>query len=304
MSTRGALGVSLIAALALLATACASGSAAHATADDPGPALASTQAEDASAAVASTSPSDAGAAVVVSDDGAASLGDDADVSGEASTSNEDAASPPSIGGPAVACDDTTSGVYVTPAGLPAMTMDARGAIVRCAFDSTLSLSDAASQLATASDTGVTATSGATVYRIAYRTYREDGVAGVSTARVYLPTTPRALPLPIIAVAHSTVGLAPSCAPSEDPTSLENLALPWAANGYAVIATDYAGLGNEGIQGYAANHDQAHSLLDSVRALRALVDPRALGDQVLLVGYSQGGGAVLAAQGLAGAYGAG
>jgi pimeloyl-ACP methyl ester carboxylesterase len=90
----------------------------------------------------------------------------------------------------------------------------------------------------------------------------------------------------------------------DPTSLQNLALPWAANGYAVIATDYAGLGNEGIQGYAGNHDQAHSVLDSVRALRALVDPRALGDQVLLVGYSQGGGAVLAAQGLAGTYGAG
>ena len=235
----------------------------------------------------------------MSEDGAASLGDDAGSPGDGS-----AASPPFVGGPAIACNDTPSGVYVTPSGLSPMTMGARGAIVRCALDTMLSQSDVATELTNASDTGVTATSGVTLYRIAYRTYREDGVPGVATARVYLPTNPRALPLPIIAVAHPTVGLAASCAPSEDPASLQNLALPWAASGFAVIATDYAGLGNEGVQGYAGNHDQAHSLLDSARALRALVDARAFDDRVVLVGHSQGGGAVLAAQGLAGAYGAG
>jgi pimeloyl-ACP methyl ester carboxylesterase len=36
----------------------------------------------------------------------------------------------------------------------------------------------------------------------------------------------------------------------------------------------------------------------------MLDPRVLDDRVLLVGYSQGGGAVLASQGLAGTYGAG
>jgi pimeloyl-ACP methyl ester carboxylesterase len=299
VSTRGLFGVTRIAALASLVSACAAGSGAQTTADDPGPAIASAS-SDASAA---GSPDEAGGASLVSEDGAASLGDPPG-SGDGGSSSVDAASPPSIGAPAIACNDIPSDVYVTPTGLAPMTMDARGAIVRCAFDSALSQTDVASELTTASDTGVTATSGVTLYRIAYRTYREDGVAGVSTARVYLPTTPRALPLPIIAVAHPTVGLATSCAPSEDPASLENLALPWAANGFAVVATDYAGLGNEGIQGYAGNHDQAHSLLDSVRALRALVDPRALGEQVVLVGHSQGGGAVLAAQGLAGTYGAG
>ena len=291
MSTRGAFGVSWVAALALLATACASGSAAQATADDQGPKIASAPTGDASSPTG-TSP-DGGS--LVSEDGAAWFGDDAGSPGEWSD-----ASPPVVVAPAIACNDTPSSVYVTPSGLSPMTTDARGAIVRCAFDTTLSQSDVATELTNASDTGVTATSGVTLYRIAYRTYREDGVPGVATARVYLPTNPRTLPLPIIAVAHPTVGLAASCAPSEDPASLQNLALPWAASGFAVVATDYAGLGNEGVQGYAGNHDQAHSLLDSARALRALVDARAFDDRVVLVGHSQGGGAVLAAQGLAGA----
>jgi pimeloyl-ACP methyl ester carboxylesterase len=289
MGTRGAFGVSIVVALAPMFVACASGGAAQATASDTGPTIATAQQSDAGSSIPPALP-DAGTPYV-NEDGAV-LESDA------------ASSPPSLSAPAIACDDTLTDVYVTPPGLSAMTMSSRGAIVRCAPDFSLTQSQVTAELSTAGDTGVTATSGTNVYRIAYRTYREDGVAGVSTARVYLPTTPSAVPLPIIAVAHSTVGLAPGCAPSEDPTSQENLALPWAANGYAVVATDYAGLGNEGIQGYVANHDEAHSLLDSVRALRALVDPRAFDDRVVLVGYSQGGGAVLAAQGLAGAYGAG
>ncbi len=206
--------------------------------------------------------------------------------------------------PGVACADAISDVYVTPGGLAAMTMAARGTLVRCAFDSSVDLPSVTSRLAAKSVTGITPTSATTIYRLAYRTYREDGVPGVSTARVYLPATPRSMPLPVVAVAHPTEGLAASCAPSLTPTDLDDLALPWAARGFAVIASDYAGLGNEGVQGYAANHDTAHSVLDSARALRALLDPAALDDRVLLIGYSQGGGAVLAAQGLAATYGAG
>jgi pimeloyl-ACP methyl ester carboxylesterase len=184
-----------------------------------------------------------------------------------------------------------------------MTMDLRGTILTCAQDVSYTVSDVTAKLAAKSVTGVVATSGMNFYRIAYRTYRDDGVPGISTAGVYLPTVPRALPMPVIAVAHPTEGLAASVTPSENATSLDDLALPWTAHGFAVIATDYAGQGNAGVQGYTDNHDQAHSLLDSVRALRALLDPSVLDQRVLLVGYSQGGGAVLASQGLAGSYGA-
>jgi dienelactone hydrolase len=206
--------------------------------------------------------------------------------------------------PAIACVDTSSDVYVDPPGLPAMTMALRGSIVRCAKDGPLSATDITSKLSAQSVTGITPTSETTVYRIAYRTYRDDGVAGISTARVYLPTKPRSLPLPVVAVAHPTVGLADGCTPSLDPSSLSDVALPWAARGFAVVAPDYAGLGNDGVQGYAANHDTAHSLLDGARALRAMLAPAALDTRVLLAGYSQGGGAVLASQALAGSYGAG
>jgi Secretory lipase len=206
--------------------------------------------------------------------------------------------------PAIACSDTLANVYVTPSNLPPMTMAERGDIVRCAPDVELTVYDENTDFASKSVTGVTPTTGVNLYRIAYRTYRDDGVPGVSTARVYLPQTPRSLPLPVVAVAHPTEGLAPSCTPSMDPTSLYDEALPWAASGFAVIASDYAGLGNAGVQGYFDNHDEAHSMLDSARALRALLPPSVLGDDVLLVGYSQGGGAVLASQGLASSYGAG
>jgi pimeloyl-ACP methyl ester carboxylesterase len=210
----------------------------------------------------------------------------------------------SASSPAIACPDRPGDVYVTPAGLPAMTMDLRGSIVHCALDIPYTGAEVAAKLAAKSVSGVVPTSGTTFYRIAYRTYRDDGVPGVSTAGVYLPTTPNASTLPVVAIGHPTEGLAPSCAPSMNPTSLDDLALPWASQGFAVIATDYAGLGNEGVQGYTDNHDQAHSLLDSARALRALLDPSVLDDRVLLVGYSQGGGAVLASQGLVSSYGAG
>jgi pimeloyl-ACP methyl ester carboxylesterase len=212
------------------------------------------------------------------------------------------AGPPRADIPAIACADTVGAVYATPTGMPAMTMDLRGAILTCAKDTSYSVGDVTAKLAAKSVTGVVATSGTTFYRIAYRTYRDDGVPGVSTAGVYLPSAPRTLPMPVIAVGHPTEGLNTSSAPSMNATSLDDLALPWAAHGYAVIATDYAGLGNAGVQGYTDNHDEAHSLLDSVRALRALLDPSVLDPRVLLVGYSQGGGAVLASQGLASSYG--
>jgi hypothetical protein len=247
-----------------------------------------------------------GGAASVYDGGAAVVSDDAGGGGTAEDGSADDAQGggPRADIPAIACTDLIDDVYVTPSGLPAMTMGARGTIVRCAPDTPVDITDVISRLAADSVTGVTPTTGTTFYRIAYRTYREDGVPGVSTARVYLPMVPRSIPLPVVAVGHPTEGLAASCAPSLTPTDLDDLALPWAARGFAVIASDFAGLGNEGIQGYAANHDTAHSLLDSARALRAMLDPRALDEDVLLVGYSQGGGAVLAAQGLAGTYGAG
>ncbi|MGD0523662.1 MAG: lipase family protein [Polyangiaceae bacterium] len=283
---------------AALVTMAACGASKGAT-DAPLPAP---SAADASASSSSSSGGGSTSSSGAAEESSEGNGDAGDGDGEASPDGGDAGAP-RADVPAIACLDTVGAVYATPTGMPAMTMGLRGAILTCAQDVSYSVSDVTAKLTAKSVTGVVPTSGFNFYRIAYRTYRDDGVPGVSTAGVYLPTTPRSLPLPVVAVAHPTEGLAPSCTPSENATSLDDLAVPWVSQGFAVIATDYAGLGNAGVQGYTDNHDQAHSLLDSVRALRALLDPGVLDQRVLLVGYSQGGGAVLAAQGLAGSYGA-
>jgi len=285
--------LSLTAAAMLAGTACGASKGAG----DPAPPPAASAAPDASSS-SSSSGGGSGSSSGGAQEGSEGNGDAGD-DGRLDASDAGA---PRADIPAIACPDTVGAVYATPTGLPAMAMDLRGTILTCAQDVSYTLTDVTAKLAAKSVTGVVATSGMNFYRIAYRTYRDDGVPGVSTAGVYLPTTPRALPMPVIAVGHPTEGLATSVTPSENATSLDDLALPWVAHGFVVIATDYAGQGNAGVQGYTDNHDQAHSLLDSVRALRALLDPSVLDQRVLLVGYSQGGGAVLASQGLAASYG--
>jgi predicted esterase len=210
--------------------------------------------------------------------------------------------PPAPAALAVRCADAVDDVYVTPPGLPPMSLDHRGDVVRCASDQGYTVAEAQSAL-DGQSVAVTATSGALVYRILFRTTRGNGSPGVSSARVYLPTVQRAPPLPLIAIGHPSDGIADNCAPSKDASSNRDLALPWAALGYAVIVPDYAGFGTDGVQAYLDNHDQAYSLLDGARALRKMLVEGALSEQIVLFGYSQGGGAALSGQALAKDYGA-
>lgn len=203
--------------------------------------------------------------------------------------------------PAVACGDDVDDVYVAPSSLPTMSEATRGDIVRCAPDGTLSASAAQAAVLSKGVASFTAVSGVSLYRATFRTYRGNGQAAISSARVYLPQAPLAT-LPVIVIGHPTTGMGASFAPSKDPASLEDLALPWAALGYAVIAPDFAGLGTPGVQGYVDNHDTAYSMIDAARALRKLVSPGAFTSQVVMAGHSQGGGGALASQALAKTYG--
>jgi pimeloyl-ACP methyl ester carboxylesterase len=222
--------------------------------------------------------------------------------GEPDAGAQDGGAPPDGGPlvPSVPCGDAISSVYVTPdaGGL------SLGDVLRCAHDVTLDAGDLSTQLSGKNITGITPTTGSDVYRIAFRTSRSDGGTGVSTAKVFLPLVPRALPLPVIVVAHGTTGLADMCAPSMGATDTAEMTVPWAAQGYAVIAPDFAGLGNEGLQGYTDARDTAHSTLDAARALRKLLPAGTFDTRVAVVGHSQGGGAALAAQALAKDYGCG
>lgn len=108
--------------------------------------------------------------------------------------------------------------------------------------------------------------------------------------------------PLIAWAHGTVGIADVCAPSNNPRSERDARYlnHWLKQGYAVVASDYQGLGSPGGHPYLATRPAALSVLDSIRAVQGNPDFR-LSKSVVLVGQSQGAGAAFATAGEAATY---
>lgn len=107
--------------------------------------------------------------------------------------------------------------------------------------------------------------------------------------------------PLMAWEHGTVGAADVCAPSfagrppRDITYLND----WLARGYAIVATDYQGLGTPGVHPYLAARPEAYSALDSIRAVQGGGFP--VSKKVVLFGQSQGGGAAFATAAYAPSY---
>ncbi|WP_326770572.1 lipase family protein (plasmid) [Streptomyces sp. NBC_01591] len=147
---------------------------------------------------------------------------------------------------------------------------------------------------------------ASVHRIMYRTTDRAGKAIVVTGTVLNPRTSQYGQRPIVAFAPGTQGLADKCAPSRqlaDGTEYEALPIKKLLDqGYAVVVTDYQGLGTPGIHTYMDREAQGRAVLDSVRAAQRLnaVDLPDAGP-VALYGYSQGGGATASAAELAPTY---
>lgn len=201
-----------------------------------------------------------------------------------------AAPPPWTGLPSVACDDAADAPYA------AVAAGAPGTIVACAPIATWDVDAVTSRV----PAGVAVTTSVSVWRIAYATRRSSGEPAVSTALVYLPRALARSPAARVVIGHPSVGIADACAPSRNPDDaaggLDALALPFAARGQLVIAPDLSGLGNPGVQAYLDPREQGGQLLDGARALRAFV--AGTSDDVLLAGWSQGGGAALSAQALA------
>jgi dienelactone hydrolase len=109
--------------------------------------------------------------------------------------------------------------------------------------------------------------------------------------------------PLITYAHGTTGAADGCAPSRgyDASDLTSYAYPllrrWLRAGYAVVRTDYEGLGTPGVHHYLLGLSEGRSVLDAARAARAFA-PRKLSKRVIISGHSQGGHAALFAASLA------
>ena len=128
--------------------------------------------------------------------------------------------------------------------------------------------------------------------------RGKGIIAVSGA-LFLPRgTPPVGGWPLVAWAHGTVGVADICAPSWAGRSLRDLTYldAWLDAGFAVVATDYQGLGTPGPHPYLYTRPAAYDLLDSVRAVTK--SGFGLSSKTILVGQSQGGIAVVATGGYA------
>jgi len=121
-----------------------------------------------------------------------------------------------------------------------------------------------------------------------------------SAAVYLPKGEMpAGGWPILAWLHGTIGVADVCAPSwaGDSADRQTYIDRWLAAGFAVVATDYRGLGTPGLHPYLLYRPEGQDALDSVRAaLRQW--PQHLSNRIVVAGQSQGGGAALGAAWLA------
>ena len=140
--------------------------------------------------------------------------------------------------------------------------------------------------------------GATAWRILYTTTLDEGEPTVASGLVVVPAgvaTDGGAPPPVVARAHGTTGFARGCAPSVLDEPFESGAFflldDVLARGWALVATDYAGLGTPGPHPYLVGQGEARSVLDAVRAARALGDAT-LGEQTVVWGHSQGGHAAL------------
>jgi pimeloyl-ACP methyl ester carboxylesterase len=144
-------------------------------------------------------------------------------------------------------------------------------------------------------------------------YKQVGVRGKIVAVSGIISIPRGKApkggWPVITYAHGATGIADKCAPTRatGPASgayltdvgLAPLFERWIRDGYAVLRTDYEGLGGPGRHPFEIGRSEGYGVLDIVRAARQL--DSALSRRVIIVGHSQGGQAALWATALAPRY---
>lgn len=142
-------------------------------------------------------------------------------------------------------------------------------------------------------TGVPSTANA--WRILYTTTRDNGVPALASGIVLVGKSAPAGPRPVIAWAHGTTGYGRPCAPSLQQDPFGAGAMPALGKvieeGWALVATDYIGLGTSGPHTYMIGQGEGRAVLDAVRAARQLHEV-SLSDKTVVWGHSQGGGSAL------------
>ncbi len=197
---------------------------------------------------------------------------------------------PTAAGIAAAADGDA--FYATPAPLP---VGPPGAVIRAtALDAarTMALPGAArTQL------------------VLYRSVDPSGAPVAVSGTVSVPPgAPPAGGWPVIVWTHGTTGIAPPCGPSLDDANgpehpyiveISTLLQTFIKDGYAVVATDYQGLGAGTFHPFLQGVPNGQNALDMLRAARA-VEP-SIGTRFGVVGHSQGGQADMFTAAIAATY---
>ncbi|MBE2997904.1 alpha/beta hydrolase [Nocardiopsis sp. HNM0947] len=125
-------------------------------------------------------------------------------------------------------------------------------------------------------------------RMVYRSLDSNGEPSVASAAVVTPDgTPPEGGWPVVAWAHGTSGVSPDCAPSlMKDLYYGDLVQALVDRNYAVVATDYSGLGAGEAHEYDTMTPNANDVRYSVSAAREAVD--GLSERWVSMGHSQGG----------------
>ncbi|PRX50207.1 secretory lipase [Prauserella shujinwangii] len=132
------------------------------------------------------------------------------------------------------------------------------------------------------------------WQLLYRSTSATGEPNAVSATLLVPRSPwPEEPRPLVSYAVGTHGLGDSCAPSyrlrtgtENEIALISQAL---FQGWAVVVTDYEGLGTPGRHTYATGQSEGRAVLDAARAATRVPGAGLRPDgRVGVFGYSQGG----------------
>ncbi len=136
---------------------------------------------------------------------------------------------------------------------------------------------------------------AKAWQVLYLSTTVQGTPTAVSGTVLVPTAPFPGTRPLVAYAAGTQGWGDQCAPSksiaggvfDELFAVDNLL----AKGWAVVVTDYPGLGTPGPHLYNVGIAEGYAVLDSLRAAARLPEAGLSATApVAIEGYSQGGGA--------------
>ena len=133
------------------------------------------------------------------------------------------------------------------------------------------------------------------YKVFYLTPNEKDSLVEATAAIFLPEN-NGFNSPILSWQHGTA-VSNLGVPSAQIDNQNSLGIIAASHGYVTLMSDYLGLGEgEGDHNYCHSKTEASAIIDLILASKDFAESQAvgIGEQVFLMGYSQGGHVTMAA----------